>query len=167
MGVMKKTTLLAVGLGGAVAGSQVPEFAQQYRQRIGGAIDELKPMVQRFDAEAQAVGLDRTAALARLQQSAEPIAKGRGLATADLVARLDRLEDQQSAMRSAGPFQRIGVLFEAPDPQLMRGTWRDFEPAIPTTLEGALTAGAGFLGGAGLLTLLLAPFRRKTSPVRT
>ncbi len=161
MGVIKRTMVLAVGLGGAVAGSQLPEFAQQYRQRIGGAIDELKPMVQRFDADAQAVGLDRGTALSRLQQSPEPIAKGRGVATADMVARLERLEGQQQQMQNAGPFQRIAVMFEEPDPQLMSGAWHDFEPAIPTTMEGALTAGAGFLGGAGLLALISAPFRRR------
>ena len=47
----------------AVTTSQLPEFAQQYRQRLGGAVDELRTIVQRFDADAQAAGMDRTQAL--------------------------------------------------------------------------------------------------------
>lgn len=163
MGALKRTMLLAAGLGGAVAGSQIPEFAQQYRQRIGGAIDELKPMVVRFDADARAAGLDRAGALGRLQDNPEPIVKARGLAAADMVARLEILEDQQRRMQGAGPFGRILVLAEEPDPQLARGTWRDFEPAIPATIEGAATAGVGFAAGAGLLALILAPFRRRSA----
>jgi hypothetical protein len=161
MGVMGRTMVLAAGLGGAVAASQLPEFAQQYRQRIGGAIDELKPMVERFDQEAQAAGTDRGGALQRLARNPDSLARDRGQASADMIARLDRLEGQQAAMRGAGPFARIAVPFEDPDPQLMNGTWRDFEPAVPTTIEGAVAAGAGFLGGAGLVGLLRWPFRRR------
>ena len=40
-----------------------------------------------------------------------------------------------------------------------------FEPAVPATATGAGYAGAGFVGGWGLLTvlggLLTAPFRRR------
>jgi hypothetical protein len=166
MGKMSRTMMLAAGLGGALTGSQLPEFAQQYRQRIGGAIDELKPMVQRFDQDARAAGTDRGGALQRLSQNPDVLARDRGTASAEMIGRLDRLETQQTAMATAGPFARIAVPFEDPDPVLMQGTWRDFEPAVPTTLEGAVAAGLGFLGGAGLVGLLRAPFRRRPGKVR-
>jgi len=35
----------ALALFAAVLGSQFPEFAQQYRQRLGGALDELDRIV--------------------------------------------------------------------------------------------------------------------------
>jgi len=43
--------------------SQTPEFAQQYRQRLGGAIDELQRIVQQFDNDSRRAGYDRTSAL--------------------------------------------------------------------------------------------------------
>jgi len=43
----------------ALAGSQIPEFAQQYRQRLGGAIDELNRMIAQFDSEAAGQSLTR------------------------------------------------------------------------------------------------------------
>ncbi|MBR7518809.1 DUF2937 family protein, partial [Mycobacterium tuberculosis] len=37
--------------------SQAPEFAQQYRQRLGGAVDELQTIIARFSADAARLGL--------------------------------------------------------------------------------------------------------------
>ena len=47
---------LAVGIAaaaGALTASQLPEFAQQYRQRLGGALEELRQVVADFDADAE------------------------------------------------------------------------------------------------------------------
>ena len=57
----------ALGLLGAVTASQGPEFAQQYRQRLGGSIDELHRIVARFDADAAANGETRERAIGRLR----------------------------------------------------------------------------------------------------
>jgi hypothetical protein len=40
-----------------IAASQVPEFAQQYRQRLGGAIDELARVIGEFDSDAARMNL--------------------------------------------------------------------------------------------------------------
>ncbi|MBB3444674.1 hypothetical protein FHT93_004547 [Rhizobium sp. BK379] len=45
MGQIGRGVILAVGLAGGTLFSQAPEFAQQYRQRIGGAVDELRIIV--------------------------------------------------------------------------------------------------------------------------
>ena len=42
----------AIGLLFALVGMQGPEFTQQYRQRLGGALDELKRDVSAFNADA-------------------------------------------------------------------------------------------------------------------
>ena len=55
--------------GGAVflaAASQFPEYSQQYVQRLGGAVDELRLVVADFDKSAAGVGLSRDAALASM-----------------------------------------------------------------------------------------------------
>lgn len=43
--------------------SQAPEFTQQYYQRIGGALDELRTIVADFEFQASQNGLDRESAL--------------------------------------------------------------------------------------------------------
>jgi hypothetical protein len=55
--VFVRRLALAIALIAGLVGSQGPEFAQQYRQRIGGALDELKRIVADFDDEAAREGL--------------------------------------------------------------------------------------------------------------
>jgi hypothetical protein len=43
--------------------SQAPEFAEQYRQRLGGAIDELTAIVSHFEEDSLRSGYDRRMAL--------------------------------------------------------------------------------------------------------
>ena len=56
-----RTVGLAFGLLGGLVASQAPEFGQQYRQRLGGAIDELNRVVARFDEDARRPGRSGTA----------------------------------------------------------------------------------------------------------
>ena len=60
---------LAVGLVFAALASQLPEYTQQYRQRLGGAIDELNATVETFDGQAAAQSLSRDQAIARLESA--------------------------------------------------------------------------------------------------
>jgi hypothetical protein len=145
---------LAIGLFGALAASQMPEFAQQYRQRLGGAIEELRRVVGRFDDNAQASGLGRDQAIAQLRDNQDPLVRRQGEATGEVVARLSRLERQRDDFASAGPFGRVLVLLRQADPGLARATYLDFEPAVPATSEGVVTAGIGFVAfWAGMLFL--------------
>ncbi len=154
---------LALGFGllcGLVA-SQLPEFAQQYRQRLGGALDELTALVDQFSSEAKSAGLEPKDAIARLEANDEQLARDRGKSMEQTVRRRDRLADQQRRMREAGSFTRLLVLAESFDGRIASRAWSDYEPAVPTTPEGFATAGAGALGGYGLLRLLCAPFGRR------
>ena len=49
--MLARRIALAIALIAGLMGTQAPEFAQQYRQRIGGALDELKRIVAEFEAE--------------------------------------------------------------------------------------------------------------------
>lgn len=135
---------LAIGLMAGLAASQGPEFAQQYRQRLGGAIDELRRVATRFETDAQASGLSREAAITRLREQAEPVARAQGDAMERIGERLAALETQRDAFAEAGPFARLAVMMHRIDPGLARATYLDFEPAWPATSEGLATGGAGF-----------------------
>ena len=87
-----RTMAVAMGLFGGVAASQGPEFAQQYRQRLGGAIDELRRVVQRFDTVAVASGHSREVAIDRLSTNPDGLVSRQGAAMRGHVERLERLE---------------------------------------------------------------------------
>ena len=157
---------LALGLGllTGVATSQAPEFSQQYRQRIGGAVDELSQIIKQFDVEAKSEGLERSAALERLATNADILARQRGRAVETAVLRHDRLAAQLQDFATAGPFSRLAVMAKDFDPQVAQRAWSSFEPALPISTEGAASAGVGFIAGYGLWRLLALPFRRRTRP---
>jgi hypothetical protein len=154
-----RVAAFGLGLLGGVVASQTPEFAQQYRQRIGGAIDELRRVIERFDADAQANGETRESAIIRLRGNGDDLASRQGAAMQGNIERLQRLETHRQIMSEAGPFWRLALMLRDADADLTRATYRDFEPAVPTTEEGMISAAAGFFATWGGV-LLLAGFIR-------
>jgi len=168
MSLIPRAIALALGLFAALIASQGPEFAQQYRQRLGGHIDELRRVVQRFDADAVAAGQTRETATERLAKDPDDVVRRQGRAAAEDRDRLARLEGQRRAFNEAGSFGRLLVLIREGDPAIARAAYLDFEPAVPATQEGVVAAGSGLLlgwGGALLLMRSLARiFGRRRKP---
>lgn len=149
--------IVAFGLGllGGVTASQGPEFAQQYRQRLGGAIDELRQVITRFEADAQASGESRESAITRLRSNTDDFVSRQGTSMQANVERLGRLQAHRSAMMEAGSFSRIALMVRDGDTDIMEAVSRDFEPALPVTEEGILSTIIGFLAVWGGLLLLM------------
>lgn len=155
---------LGFGLLCGVITSQVPEFAQQYRQRLGGALDELTAIIDEFRTDASKYGMDERQAVAALEKNTDQLARDRGQAMARTMQRRDRLAEQSTSFETAGPYARLLVFARDFDPQLASRAWSSFEPAVPVTSEGFATAGAGTVAGYAVLRLLAAPFRRRRKP---
>ena len=153
--------IIAFGLGllGGVTASQIPEYSQQYRQRLGGAIDELRRVIARFDADAAANGETQEGAIARLRSNPDNLVSRQGVAMQGNVERLDRLQIHREALMQAGPFSRIAVMVREGDRDVMEAAYRDFEPAMPVTEEGLISTAIGFIAVWGGI-LLLAGFVR-------
>jgi hypothetical protein len=158
------------GLCGGIVASQGPEFAQQYRQRVGGAVDELRQVITRFDGDARASGETKDSAIARLRSNADDFVSRQGAAMQANVERLGRLETHRETMMQAGPFSRVALMMRDGDRDVMEAVYRDFEPAVPVTEEGILSTAIGFIavwGGLLLLTgFLRSLWRRPRQPVR-
>lgn len=155
---------LAFGVLVGAAASQGPEYLQQYRQRLGGAVDELRAIVARFEADSRASGLSFSDGVARLRASVDVFVQQRGTQMAEIADRKDRLEGQQRDLAQPNPFGRLLAMAETLDPAVAAGAWKAYEPALPTTGEGAA---AGLLGlglGTLLFRLAAAPFRRRVRP---
>jgi hypothetical protein len=145
----------------AIAASQLPEYAQQYRQRLGGAIDELNALIERFNSEAAKSGMNEEQGITYLQQSDDRFVQQRGDQMRDTIMRRDRLEKQAQDFAKAGPVGRILVLAEDFDPKIAARAYQAYEPAVPTTSEGLIAALVGFIFGGGLIHLIAWPIRRR------
>ncbi|MBV8472939.1 MAG: DUF2937 family protein [Hyphomicrobiales bacterium] len=160
--MLARRLALAIGLLCGLVGAQWPEFSQQYRQRLGGALDELKRIVAAFDAEAASQSITPAEGVTRLKDNADPLARERGADIEADIAREADLEQQIAEMRDAGPLRRLVVMAGDLDAPTARQTLQDFEPAVPVTGE-ALTLGASAAAAGWAATRLLAwPFRRRS-----
>ncbi len=151
-----RVLVLTAALGGAVATSQIPEFMQQYRQRLGGAVDELRRVVEDFDADVASEGLTRDLALDRYGASADPFIHKRGTSMTRTLVRFDRISDHRQALIDSTAFERPALLMQYGDRELVAGTLAEYRPAVPTTPEGAVYAAFGFLLGGGMMRMVLA-----------
>lgn len=151
MGHLTKAVTLISALGGLAVFSQAPEFAQQYRQRIGGAVYELKTVVTDFDQDAASSQLSRDQALDRLKSSNEQFAQDRGQSMSGTIDRYQRLDEQMGWLEKSHPFTRPLLVLKNPDGQLVSHAWEIFEPAVPLNAPGALYGGLG-----ALLAIILA-----------
>lgn len=156
-----RTLGLALGLFGGVIAAQGPEFAQQYSQRLGGTVDELRRVVATFDKDATETGNTRDSAVDRLRKNQDSLVARRGEAARYDIERLRGLTEQQEALTSAGgPLGRLAALIRNPDTALVRATYQDYQPAVPTTADGLIAGFLGFLATWGGWRVLSDLFRR-------
>lgn len=166
---MFRILIILVMLVSGTATSQFPEFSQQYRQRLGGAIDALEGILADFRRDASAFGLSVAEAIDRQRSSDDPFIRARGDSMAVAGARLEDLKRQREALEAAGPVGRMVVVARGFDPQLAQATAEDYEPAIPVTTAGFVSAAIGALAGFALVRLfagLARLGRRKTASHR-
>ena len=130
---------------GAVLCSQVPEFIQQYRQRLGGQRDEARRQLGQFQEIASNAGLTLDQLIAKSRGSIETTVAQLGQLMHDTVDRVSALSAADAAIRNASMFTRPLVFLRHVDLSVAHATWTIFKPAVPTTLEGAIYAAFGVL----------------------
>ncbi|MBX4911790.1 MULTISPECIES: DUF2937 family protein [Rhizobium] len=147
MGQIARIIAIAAGLAGGTVFSQAPEFAQQYRQRIGGAIDELRIIVEDFNRQAAQHQLDREQALNAYAQSSDDFLRDRGVSMQSTITRYEALQSQQLKLGTAAPVAKPFVLLRNADDVVFANTWRDFVPGVPMSFAGLVWGVIGFAGG--------------------
>jgi Protein of unknown function (DUF2937) len=160
--MLARRLALAIAVLAGLIGSQAPEFAQQYRQRLGGALEELNRIVSEFDSEVQRQNLTRAEGLKRLEDNFDRLARERGEDMGKAINRSERLTAQIQAMNSSGPLMRLYVVATSFDPKIAQSTLDNYEPAELLSV-GALTAGGlAALWGWAATRLIAWPFSRRS-----
>ncbi|GLQ56041.1 DUF2937 family protein [Devosia nitrariae] len=162
---MRRAVSIAGGLALATALSQFPEYAQQYTQRLGGAVDELRVIVEDFDRAATEGGFDRNEALARYGASTDTFLAGRGESMGRTFVRYERLSAALDEIDNADALERLRNLPLYLDTDIGARTLEAYKPAVPVTPEGFLYAFSGLVLGylvtSGLFRLVTLPFSRR------
>jgi hypothetical protein len=150
-----------LGLIGGAFGSQLPEFTQQYRQRLGGALGEIDRIVSEFDRDATGSGLSRDQALAQYATANNEFLNAQGKSVTATLARRDQLQKQSAAIEQAPPLMRPFEMLRSPDRSIMDGAWNQFEPAIPVTAPGIVWGGLAAFVAWLFGSIVILPFSRR------
>ena len=146
-----------LGIAGAVIGSQGPGFTLQYMQNLQGRIDELRPIVEEFDANIAQYGYSRERALSECQ-TATGLLDALCVTYVTAVERYDLLSAHMAELSAADEMIRPLVLAKSQIEDVTLSVYEQFKPAIPATTDGLVYAGGGFAvmwGGFSFLFGLL------------
>ena len=156
---MMRWVFLFFGLVGAVLLSQFPAFHQQYLQRLGGHVDELRLSVSALDERAANAELDRYSYVRRLIDNADPVVVTEGEALMATVARYIELSSSLKRLSELPAYSVAGAMIIEIDHDVGKATLQTFQPALPLSLNGAGHTLAGFflgyLGSMGLASLVM------------
>ncbi len=152
---------------GAVALSQFPQFYGQYMQRLGGHLSEAKRNLDLYIQAAHRLNLTLEEYMREHLDSGSEVFESTGEIIKDLVARVENLEQSYRALQDANIYNRWLVFFQEVDWEIAAGTWQNFMPGVPTTVEGLTYALAGLLLGWGIYslfkTVITLPFKTLAS----
>lgn len=165
LGVVDGAVDRVLCLVGAILFSQLPEFMQQYLQRLGGHLDEARRVLAQFQDVAMKSGITLDQLIAKTQASIEPGVTRLGGLMQDAVTRVAYLAGGEAAIRDASILTRPFVFVRHIDFPIARATWKAFKFAVPTTVEGLFHAGLGMLVALLLYHgLVKYPLRRMSRP---
>ncbi|MCF4097196.1 DUF2937 family protein [Maritalea mediterranea] len=154
--------IMFFALGGFV-GAQFPGFTSQYEQRLDGAIEELRTIIERFDRDAAEQDLTRAEALDKYAGTNDEFLIRQGTSMQQIFARYEKLTNHQAALQNANIAEQAIGFVQYFDPELAQATWAQYDPNVPLNAEGGLFAALGgviaWLTAAGSWAIARLPLR--------
>ena len=135
-GLLDRVVLVA----GTVAGGCVPGFIVQYRQRVGGRLDQVVMDLAPFREIAQRLYGGSIDALIRHHlASPDRTFNAEGAAIQAMVNAELRLRGMMEALQG-GVWHQLQYLLAYPDRDLLQSTWSAYVPAFTLDAQGILMA---------------------------
>jgi Protein of unknown function (DUF2937) len=124
----------------AVAGGLLPGFISQYRQRLGGRLDQARLDLQPWQSLADRFYHGDIEQLIHYHlSSSDPKIQAEGVIIRSLVATVQQLQSAVDALH-ASLYHQIAYLALHADPGLVRATFGDWVPTFSLSAEGLLFA---------------------------
>jgi hypothetical protein len=122
------------------AAACIPSYIQQYKQRVGGHLDQVVRDLAPFkEIAARFHGNDINRLIRHHLASPDPTFKAEGDAIHKMIDAEARLRSASEAL-NAGIWQQLQYLLTSADPAIARATWDAYVPAFSFTMEYVLFA---------------------------
>ncbi len=138
---------------GAALFSQWPIFMQEYEQRLGGHVDELRHQLDTLRKIAKESGKTLEQFIEKFLASSDADFSRQGAFLEAMQHRFVKLSDALSQMQEASVFSRPFLFLKNLDFTLGKATLYHFKPGMLFTIEGACYLLAGMAAGYALFRL--------------
>lgn len=132
---------------GAFLGSQIPQFMQQYTQRLAGHVEELHYLIDQLNRTASSSHKTLDQYIYKFLSNSDPDFKGQGLFMQTVVERWNHLTEALRSITESSVWTRPYAILAHWDHEIIKGTFHSFEPGLSLTLEGLYYGGLGMLMG--------------------
>lgn len=140
-----------VAIVGATGFAQFPAFYQQYRQRLGGRLDQARQDVARTLADATDEGKTLEAYIQDLGNSGSSAAAQAAQRELERVENLNALQSAYATLTEAELWQRPLLFAQHFHPGIADDAFEAFQPAFPVSIEALVYAAVGMMLGLILL----------------
>ncbi|MBA2369445.1 MAG: DUF2937 family protein [Candidatus Protochlamydia sp.] len=140
---------------GAFLGSQIPQYLQQYTQRLAGHVAELDFQIAKLKKIAAMSGKTLDQYIHKFEQNTDPDFVRQGEFMDGIVIRWQELNQALSNLTEASVWKHPFVFLKEMDYSIARNTYESFQPGLNLTTEGFLYACLGILMGYSFYHLLI------------
>ncbi|WP_068469554.1 DUF2937 family protein [Candidatus Protochlamydia phocaeensis] len=152
---------------GAFAGSQIPEFMQQYTQRLAGHVEELRHLLDGLRQIALHSNKSLEQYIQKFSASPDPDFARQGEFMQTMLQRWEELNQALLNLVQSPMWERPYVFMRDLNYPIAKATLHAFQPGLNLTIEGLCYTGIGLLIGFGLYkalsTLFALGYTRVTS----
>lgn len=134
---------------GAFLFAQAPEFFQQYLQRLGGHVDELKKQMVQLSYFSSKSGKSLQEYIHKFIHHSDSDVVEQGKFMQALWSRYDHLRKGWEALSDASLFTRPFKYLWYGDTEIISATYATYKPAVAFTYEGLFYAFLGAFIGYG------------------
>ena len=140
---------------GAFLGSQLPQFMQQYIQRLATHIEELNHLLQKLRGIASLSNKTLDQYIDKFLMSTDPDFIHQGQFMQEMVFRWEALTDSWTQITQSSLWMKPYVFLREMNVSLVESTWNGFQPGISLTGEALCYTLIGALLGFILYQILL------------
>lgn len=139
---------------GAFVGSQIPEFMQQYQQRLAGHVDELNHLLSQLRQTAAYSGKSLEQYIQKFTLNSDPDFARQGEFMQGVVNRWQELHQALYHLSESSLWSRPYVFVKELQVDIAHSTLASFQPGMSLTIEGLCYTGIGILIGFTLYQIL-------------
>ena len=132
---------------GAFVGSQIPQFMQQYTQRLAGHVEALQKLLNQLRQIASLSNKSLEQYIQKFKDNTDPDFIQQGDFMQGILSRWEELQQTLNHLTQSSIWLRPYYFLKDLQPDIAHSTLDSYQPGLSLTVEGLCYAGAGMIIG--------------------